>query len=49
VEALGRKGDYLTAEAVFAALAASEAPFAGMSYDSLSLKGQHAAGVGVTA
>ncbi len=49
VAALGRKGDYLTAEAVFAALAASEAPFAGMSYDSLALRGQLSALAGVGA
>jgi NADH-quinone oxidoreductase subunit G len=49
VSALGKKGDFFTAEAVFAALADSEAPFAGMSYDSLALKGQTVAGVGVGA
>jgi NADH-quinone oxidoreductase subunit G len=49
VSTLGGKGDFLTAEAVFAALAESEPPFAGMSYDSLALKGQMAAGAGVSA
>ena len=47
--ALGKNGNYLTAEAVFAALAAGEAPFAGMSYDTLALKGQLSALAGVNA
>ena len=47
--ALGRNGSYLSAETVFAALAAAEAPFAGMSYDTLALKGQLAALAGVNA
>ncbi|HEY5490971.1 MAG TPA: 2Fe-2S iron-sulfur cluster-binding protein [Gemmatimonadaceae bacterium] len=49
VSALGGKGDFLTAETVFAAIAESEPPFAGMSYDSLALKGQMTAGAGVSA
>jgi NADH-quinone oxidoreductase subunit G len=49
VAALGKKGDYLTAEAVFTALAGSEAPFNGMSYDTLALRGQTVAGAGVGA
>ena len=47
--AAGKKGGYASAEAVFASLAAAEAPFNGMSYDSIGLKGQLAAGAGVTA
>ena len=49
VVALGKQANFLSAESVFAALAAAEAPFAGMSYDSLALKGQMVAGAGVTA
>ncbi|MHB1311363.1 MAG: NADH-quinone oxidoreductase subunit G [Gemmatimonadaceae bacterium] len=49
VAATGKKAGYQTAEAVFAALAAGEAPFSGMSYDSLALRGQVVAGAGVGA
>ncbi len=49
VAATGKKGGYLTAEAVFATLAVGEAPFAGMSYDALGLKGQVVAGATVGA
>jgi len=49
VAATGKKAGFLTAEAVFTALAAGEAPFSGMSYDSLALKGQVVAGAGVGA
>ena len=47
--AAGKAGAYDSAEAVFAAMAKSEAAFSGMSYDSLGLKGQMAAGAGVNA
>ena len=47
--AAGMAGAYDSAEAVFAAMAKSEAAFSGMSYDSLGLKGQMAAGAGVNA
>jgi NADH-quinone oxidoreductase subunit G len=39
VGAMGEKADFYTAGAVFDALAASEAAFAGLSYDKLALKG----------
>jgi NADH-quinone oxidoreductase subunit G len=42
--ALGDRQDALTASQAFAALASSQAPFAGMSYDSLGLKGAMVAG-----
>ncbi len=45
LNAVGDKADYLTASAVFDALAASEKSFAGMSYDALALRGIEAAGV----
>jgi hypothetical protein len=47
--AAGKPGAYDSAEAVFTAMAKAEAAFSGMSYDSLGLKGQLAAGAGVTA
>ncbi len=47
--AAGKTGAYDSAEAVFTAMAKAEAAFSGMSYDSLGLKGQTAAGAGVTA
>jgi NADH-quinone oxidoreductase subunit G len=47
--AAGKTGAYDSAEAVFTAMAKAEAAFSGMSYDSLGLKGQLAAGAGVTA
>ncbi|MCX5761167.1 MAG: molybdopterin-dependent oxidoreductase, partial [Gemmatimonadetes bacterium] len=47
--ALGTKGNFASAEAVFESLAGSEAPFGGMSYDTLALKGQIVTGAGVTA
>ena len=49
VAATGKPAGFPTAEAVFTALAAGEAPFSGMSYDSLALKGQVVAGAGVGA
>jgi NADH-quinone oxidoreductase subunit G len=49
LNASGKKGTYASAEAVFLALAASEPAFAGMSYDSLALKGQVVAGAAVGA
>lgn len=45
--AAGKGGRYDSAEAVFAALAASESAFTGLSYDSLGLKGQVAPGARV--
>jgi NADH-quinone oxidoreductase subunit G len=45
LNSVGDKADYFTAGAVFDALAASEKPFAGMSYDTLALRGIEAAGV----
>jgi predicted molibdopterin-dependent oxidoreductase YjgC len=39
VQALGEPGDFLLPSQVFDALAASEAPFSGLSYDSLGLRG----------
>ncbi len=42
--ALGEKADYHTASEVFSALAAAKPPFAGMSFDSLGLKGTAVAG-----
>lgn len=42
--ALGEKADYHTAADVFAAAAAAKAPLAGMSFDSLGLKGASVAG-----
>ncbi len=47
--AAGKKGGYASAEAVFAAMAGTEATFGGMSYDSLGLKGQVAVAAGVNA
>jgi len=47
--AVGKPGAFDSAEAVFRAMAKAEAAFSGMSYDSLGLKGQMAAGAGVTA
>ncbi|HEY8174311.1 MAG TPA: 2Fe-2S iron-sulfur cluster-binding protein [Gemmatimonadaceae bacterium] len=44
--ALGEKTSYFLANDVFAALARDVAPFAGMSYDALGLKGRHVAGAG---
>ena len=38
--ALGARGDYMLASDVFAALAAEQAPFSGMSYDTLGLRGR---------
>jgi NADH-quinone oxidoreductase subunit G len=43
--AVGDKADYLTASAVFDALAKTEQPFAGMSYDALALTGIEAPGM----
>jgi predicted molibdopterin-dependent oxidoreductase YjgC len=37
--ALGEHSEYMTASAVFDGLARTEAPFAGMSYDTLALRG----------
>ena len=42
--ALGQPSDYATAADAFSALAAASAPFAGMSFDSLGLKGAAVAG-----
>ncbi len=47
--AAGKNGAFLSAEAVFIAMAKTESAFNGMSYDSVGLKGQMAAGAGVTA
>ncbi len=47
--AAGTGGSFATAEAVFAALAASESTFGGMTYDTIGLKGQVAATAGVNA
>jgi NADH dehydrogenase/NADH:ubiquinone oxidoreductase subunit G len=47
--ALGKGKFFASAESTFAALAASEAAFGGMSYDTLGLKGQVSRGAGVTA
>jgi NADH-quinone oxidoreductase subunit G len=44
--AMGEQADYLTAEAVFTALASSEPAFAGLSYGRLGLRGQPMAGGG---
>jgi NADH-quinone oxidoreductase subunit G len=42
--AAGEKAEYFTASAAFDALAQDEAPFSGMSYDALALKGAVVAG-----
>jgi predicted molibdopterin-dependent oxidoreductase YjgC len=42
--AVGEKTNYFIASDVFAALAKDVAPFAGMSYDALGLKGREIAG-----
>ncbi|MBM3907930.1 MAG: (2Fe-2S)-binding protein [Gemmatimonadetes bacterium] len=47
--AAGKGGVYDSAEAVFGAMAKAEAAFSGLSYDSLGLKGQMAAGARVNA
>ena len=47
--AAGKKGGYGSAEAVFAAMAATETAFGGMSYDSIGLRGQASATAGVNA
>jgi NADH-quinone oxidoreductase subunit G len=47
--AAGKGGAFASAEAVFSAMANREAAFAGLSYDSLGLKGQLAPGARVTA
>jgi predicted molibdopterin-dependent oxidoreductase YjgC len=43
--AVGEKAEYFTASAAFDALAKAEAPFAGMNYDALALKGTVVAGM----
>ena len=50
LNAIGDRADYLSANDVFDALANTEKPFNGMSYDTLALTGIEAAGVraGVT-
>jgi NADH-quinone oxidoreductase subunit G len=44
LSAAGEKANYFLASDVFAALAADVAPFTGMSYDTLGLKGRTIAG-----
>ena len=43
---MGEKTNYFLASDVFTALSKDVAPFAGMSYDALGLKGREIAGAG---